>query len=320
MGWNDVPPGPPQGQNEGAGWADNVPQGAGWGPWEEQVQPDHQQQHQEVQPVQDQDSMILNPSADSSDDEDMAEVQQPLQAPPIVQLEPIHLGLVRVFYGPVLPPAMIWERSFKTLLPEFFIKDIPACLPSSSAMLLQIKFGSADLQAKYQLFSAPHDVPVPGPSSSVVIEELAPEDHSCSTYQVTPSPSQVSQEDFQFSSVTPSPLGKRPRQSARSRRSITLVEPVLDFSTRRMTRSSAKRTGMKPVSAIPPRSAPQRRPKAKKLRLDDEPSMLPLPPPTPIPTLQAIGVALGIDPAELSVEKLMASPNPAEEGDGSHDA
>ena len=48
--------------------------------------------------------------------------------------------------------------------------------------------------------------------------------------------------------------------------------------------------------------------------------MLPLPPPTPISTLQAIGVALGIDPAELSVEKLMASPNPAEEGDGSHDA
>ena len=126
--------------------------------------------------------MILNPSANSSDDEDMAEVQQPLQAPPIVQLEPIHLGMVRVFYGPVLPPAMIWERSFKSLLPEFFIRDIPACPPSFSATLLQVKFGSADLQEKYQLFSAQHDVPVPGPSCSVVIEELAPEDHLCSTY------------------------------------------------------------------------------------------------------------------------------------------
>ena len=51
--------------------------------------------------------MILNPSVDSSDDEDMIEVQQPLQAPPIVQLEPIHLGMVRVFYGPVLLPALI---------------------------------------------------------------------------------------------------------------------------------------------------------------------------------------------------------------------
>ena len=97
------------------------------------------------------------------------------------------------------------------------------------------------------------------------------------------------------------------------------MEPVLDFSARRMTRSSAKRTGMRPVSAIPPRTAPLHRPKAKKLRLDDEPSMLPLPPSTPIPTLQAIGVALGIDPSELSVEKLMASPRPAAEDDGSHD-
>ena len=76
---------------------------------------------------------------------------------------------------------MIWERSSKTLLPEFFIKDIPACLPSSSALLLQIKFGSADLQAKYQLFSAPPDVSVPGPSSSVVIEEFASDDHSCTS-------------------------------------------------------------------------------------------------------------------------------------------
>ena len=98
-----------------------------------------------------------------------------------------------------------------------------------------------------------------------------------------------------------------------------LVEPVLDFSTRRMIRSSAKRAGMKPVSAIPPSSAPLHRPKAKKLRLDDEPSQLPLPPLTPIPKMQAIGVDLGIDPSELSVEKLMASPRPAVEDDGPHD-
>ena len=137
LGWNAVPPGPNQGQNDVAGWADNVQHEAGWGPWEEQVQPD-QQQHEEVQPAQDQNSMILNPSVESFGDEDMVEVQQPLQAPPIVQLDPIHLGMVRVFYGPVLPPAMIWERSFQSLLPEFFIRDIPACLPGFSATLMQV--------------------------------------------------------------------------------------------------------------------------------------------------------------------------------------
>ena len=184
---------------------------------------------------------------------------------------------------------------------------------------MQVNFESADLQQKFLLLTAKQCVPDPGSSSSVVIEELTPDDLSCSNSQVALSPSQVSQEDFQFTSVSPTQLGKRPRQSARSRRSVTLVEPVLDFSTRRMTRSSAKRTNMKPVSAIPPRSAPLRRPKAKKLRLDDEYSQLPLPPPTPIPAMQAIGVALGIDPSELSVEKLMASPRPTEEDDGPHD-
>ena len=149
----------------------------------------------------------------------------------------------------------------------------------------------------------------------MVIEELPSDDLSCSSSQVPPTPSQVSLEDFQFTSATPTTLGKRPC----TRRSVTLVEPVLDFSTRRMTRSSAKRTGMKPVSAIPPRSAPLRRPKAKKLRLDDEPSQLPLPPPTPISTMQAIGVGLGIDPSELSVEKLMASPRAIVEDPGPHD-
>ena len=68
----------------------------------------------------------------------------------------------------------------------------------------------------------------------------------------------------------------------------------------------------------PSEVCPLRRPKAKKLHLDEH-SQLPLPPPTPIPTMQAIGVALGIDPSELSVEKLMASPRPAEEDDGPHD-
>ena len=89
--------------------------------------------------------MILHPFVDSSDDEAMLEVHQPLQAPPVVHVDPIHLGMVRVFYGPVLPPAMIWERSFKSLLPEFVIRDIPTPLSGFSARMLQVKFCSVDL-------------------------------------------------------------------------------------------------------------------------------------------------------------------------------
>ena len=74
--------------------------------------------------------MILSPSMDSGDDADMEEVHQPLiHIHPVGLLDPINLCIVRVFYGPMLPPTMIWERSFKSLLPEFLIKNIPAFLP-----------------------------------------------------------------------------------------------------------------------------------------------------------------------------------------------
>ena len=115
-------PGHDQGHHEAANaWAQNMNNDAGWGPWEEPAQ---QPEPAPVQdPIaQDQNSMILNPSLDSDGDDDMAEVQQPmLNIHPVGPLDPINLGIVRVFYGPVLPPAMIWERSFKSLLPEFAI-------------------------------------------------------------------------------------------------------------------------------------------------------------------------------------------------------
>ena len=77
---------------------------------------------------------------------------------------------------------------------------------------------------------------------------------------------------------------------------------------------------MKPTSAIPIKPTPLRRPKAKKLKLDEDSSQqIPLPPPTPIPTMQAIREALGINPLELSVEKLMAPPRSSEDDDVSHD-
>ena len=77
---------------------------------------------------------------------------------------------------------------------------------------------------------------------------------------------------------------------------------------------------MKPISAIPVKPTPLRCPKAKKLKLDSDASQyIPLPPPMPIATMQAIGASLGIALDELSVEKLMAPPQQAPQDDGSHD-
>jgi hypothetical protein len=42
-------------------------------------------------------------------------------------------------------------------------------------------------------------------------------------------------------------------------------------------------------------------------------------PPTPIPLLQQIGLSLGIDPKELTKEKLMAAPDRASNSQSSRD-
>ena len=122
LGWNAVPPDHNpvnHGQNAG-GWGAHENNDAGWGPWDEQVQQPPQQQvdapEQQQDEVQEQNSMVLNPTLDSFNDMDLEEVQQPINPlvaqHPGANLDPIQLGILQVVYGPVLPPHLIWERSF----------------------------------------------------------------------------------------------------------------------------------------------------------------------------------------------------------------
>ena len=53
------------------------------------------------------------------------EVQQQLHQPVV---DPIQLGIVRVVYGPVLPPQMIREQTFRMMLPEIVTAWIPCSL------------------------------------------------------------------------------------------------------------------------------------------------------------------------------------------------
>ena len=122
-------------------------------------------------------------------------------------------------------------------------------------------------------------------------------------------------DDFEFTSRTPSMLGKHKRGH---RQGSKLVRSPEDFSTRRMTRSCAKKSGFKPTSAIPNKPSSLRRPRAKKPRYgsvsQEENSSAAgehstaVPPPTPISLMQRIGESLGISPEKLTEDKLMASP------------
>ena len=143
----------------------------GWGPWEDANQPDQDPVHDPI--VQDHNSMILNPSMNSDDDADMEEVQQPLvHFHPAGPLDPINLVIVRVFYGPVLPPAMIWERYFKSLMPEFFIKNVPSCLPGLCFPPVPVKMSSPLLEKHLQYLAYGKSDFCTLPRSCVVLQEI----------------------------------------------------------------------------------------------------------------------------------------------------
>lgn len=165
LGWNAVPPGHEEpANNVDNGWGNFQPpqddQGEnGWGVWEEAVAANNAHDDQpEAQPAQDQNSMVLNPSLGSSDSSDANNddvVQQNLALvpyhPPVVQMGPIHLGMVRVMYGPVLPSVMLWERSFRNLMLELSVCILPpslklAALPPSA---LPKRFWSDHMEKRF---------------------------------------------------------------------------------------------------------------------------------------------------------------------------
>jgi hypothetical protein len=121
--------------------------------------------------VEDQNSMVLNPSAqpDSSSDGNMqgnnAAVDQlnldlnfalgPLMGFPQAQDDVIHVGFALTFVGPVLPPEMQWKRTFELLLPAMFTKHVPEALnfaPLSDVVLSKRVWNvSMDKQLGYQV-------------------------------------------------------------------------------------------------------------------------------------------------------------------------
>ena len=82
-------------------------------------------QHQEVQEIQSQESIVLQPSDDSVNNVDNATEVALFQPPMGPQQPPLMIGQVLTIYGPVLPPVMQWQRSFEKMLPFIWSSNIP---------------------------------------------------------------------------------------------------------------------------------------------------------------------------------------------------
>ena len=289
LGWNAVPPAPVV--NEIAD--DN------WGNWDDNVAPD---------PVQDQESMVVDLSAQPSsaadahvppvvvlDDE---QPEAPVTPPFNEEFAPDHWAIVvyqppvireefvmpAVPYGPPLPPDMIWRRSFESLLqaPMVFSVPKPVSMQPLSPVVLSKRswdFAFSDLDLPRLTWK---DQEVARPVARALFVDSAPD-------QVVPPVSVVT--------------ARRPRQPL-------APTPIVDTAVRRCTRSSVKRDGFKPVFhelAIQPK---KKKPRAKPFTAheSEEQASEEIPLATPIARLQEIGRELEIDATLLSVDALMVDP------------
>nr|XP_020201023.1 WAS/WASL-interacting protein family member 1-like [Aegilops tauschii subsp. strangulata] len=302
LGWNDVPPPPPEP-------AHNEVDEDNWGNWEEPG-------------VEDQESVVLNGSAQPSSAHQSSEAQPQVPPAPIVLIDgapPANLNdrmaapdledannwaivvyqpppfdvrtleqpVVLIPFGPPLPPEMIWRRSFENLLNAPMVFEVPKPLlpkPLSPVILNKRTWDFAFQQDALPLLTWKESVPARPVARALFVDEGD---------RVVP--------------VVPSPPERAP---TRRPRKVLAPTPLVETSVRRCTRSSAQRDGFKPTfhELV---LQPKKKPKAKPLsaEMSEDPAFGDVPPPTPISHLQAIGKELEIDATLLTEDALMVDPS-----------
>ncbi|XBH85653.1 hypothetical protein VPH35_073513 [Triticum aestivum] len=289
LGWNAVPPPPP---------VDNAVADDNWGNWDDDVDPE---------PVQDQESMVVDLSAQPSSDTDtpvppvvVLDDEQPeapvlnedfasdqwamvVYQPPVVTEE---FAMPAVPYGPPLPPELIWRRSFEALFQAPMVISVPkpVTLRPLSPVILSKRswdFAFSDMNLPRLTWK---DQEVARPVARALFVDSEP--------------------DQVISVAIPAVANaRRPRQPL-------APTPIVDTAVRRCTRSSVKRDGFKPVFhelAIQPK---KKKPRAKPFMAheSDEQASEEIPPATPIVRLQEIGRELEIEATLLSMDALMVDP------------
>ena len=340
LGWNEVPPPPPEQPDMG----DNNWGNAVWGE-DEQVQNDVQVE---------QESMVLDNSEDHSLSVEqhiqpnfvlIDDVDQPVE--PAVGLEqPVVENNIAPVYNPedwalvvYQPPAHHPETSLEESAELEMVMAVP--LPATVVTAAKVMFGPElppEMIFRRNFEAILHSdfcYEIPKPIQVLPLQSDLLSKRSCDlafevprlTYDNTNMEHRpVARALFLAQQIESSPIdeaeqfseppeqaGVEQRKVRRARKTMAPT-PVVETSVRRCTRGSLQRDGYKPTFQELPMQAKRRKPKAKPFsatvsqNMQDEP-IEDLPPPTPIPKLQQIGQELGIADDLISVEKLMADPS-----------
>jgi hypothetical protein len=272
-------------------------------------------EHEDDQMVDDQESMILNPSEDS---DSSVHIHQGIENNLLLQV-----GMVRTaFFGPQLPPSLQWKRLFECMLPQLLVKNVPVSLLLSPFGLLANMSSEGNLMV---------EVNQCGRSCSAVSSLLS---NAGSGQRQRPVARALSFDNLDAEGeVSLGPLDRmdspvsRPKKRGRPKKSEARVT-VVQSGDRRFTRSSLKLDGFRPKPVIEKASAKKKFPRAKSLlydcaveietqkqnssneRFSDRKRIQT--PETPIPVMQRVGKELGISPDKLTKERLEADPSSSE--------
>jgi hypothetical protein len=309
LGWNMVPmeQGPmgqdPMGHNDHhLGHNDMLQQ-------DMQDEEDQQQQQEENQEEDDQEaeSMVLVPSDVSGDSVNMGQENQVVVQ--FMQHLDCPVMTHQVVFGPIIPPAMQWERLFEHMVPKLLSASVPLAFQLSPFTQLKRSWDSAFFAkegdwflSKGSCFPEFHRPKFSPRRIAVVRKDLLEEkkDHTEVLFEATP-------------------------LVIKKQRARKVITPLVQSNERRFTKSCL-RDGYRPAPVIeaPPKKKAKGR--AKLLVVQDgqqEDSSTPCPenntndeseegfirtPATPIHVLQRIGRQLGIPEEKLTKEKLVAAP------------
>jgi hypothetical protein len=199
----------------------------------------------------------------------------------------MHVG--RMMFGPQLPPVMQWAKMLEFVFPSLYFKNI-----APSLHLSPFSFAKCSWDVAMDL------------SDSSIVQP----DDSCSRV------SQIIDVDFPSKDfAVPSVDVSTPIVKQRKKRAPRSTVPVVVSEERRFTRSCLK-DGFRPKPVLGVQPKPKKRQRSKMLPVvsssmdndagvetEEEPL---IPPPTPIPVMQRVGLQLGLDPSKITSEKLGA--------------
>ena len=245
---------------------------------------------------QSQESMVLQVSNDSVNNmpvDDFVIVQQP--GAPLQP--PLHIGQVLTVFGPVLPPDMLYQRSFQKMMPSLCFSTIPkfSFMSGFGSLLLYSKFWEVSFKG-HDLSDGLMPVPASLHDSSRM---LTPAKRPVARALCFDDISEPINETFEFTTAAPRATLKRERK----KKDVILVETEV----RRSAFLSALRDGFHGTKSPGLNRSPHtlKKRKTKSARADKDTSV---PPPTAIADLQRIGARLRIAPEKITADKLVANP------------